>query len=129
MCRIEDAEPWSWYNQEQRRAAKEHTCTECRRIITKGETYDYAVGKYDSYISTFKTCQHCTAARAWLTAACGGWLYAGVLEELQEHWDEEPELRSTMLQRLIAGMQERWEGRVVPDVELVRASVPVMARA
>ena len=129
MCRVDDCDPWEFFHAEPRKAAKDHRCTECCRVVAKGETYDYAVGKIDSYFCTYRTCEHCAAAAQWLQTACGGWLYLGVLEELVEHWDEGPYLQSWQLGRLIVGMRRRWAGMSVPDRAAVRASVPEAARA
>lgn len=131
MCRIEDCDPWEFFHNEVRKAAKEHACVECGRTISKGETYTYSVGKMDDRMSSYKQCEHCLAAAQWLQVACGGWLFEGVLEELREHWDEEPELRSPVLMNLIRGINRKWEGgsAPVPDVEKVKASVPVAARS
>lgn len=131
MCRIEDAEPWDFFSRSSRRARKQWTCGECGRTIPVGETYDYAAGKYDGHFATCQTCQHCAAAQRWLSVACGGWVYGDVLEELVEHWEEEPGLRSWTLGRLIIGMRRKWrDGAVpVPDVTRIRASVPESARS
>lgn len=129
MCRIEEADPWEFFTEAPRKARTTHICTECRRLIVKGEIYDRAVGKMDGYLGTYKTCQHCAAASQWLQTACGGFLYCGVLEELEEHWEEEVELRSWTLGRLIIGMRRRWQGLDVPDRARVAASVPAEARS
>jgi hypothetical protein len=126
MCRIADAERSDFGTNRMVRAKKEHRCTECGRAIAAGEEYEYASGKIDGYFLVHKTCQHCTAARAWLLEACTGYVYTEVGEELIEHWWESETFRSVTLARLIAGMRHRWfDGRMpVPDVDAVRASVP-----
>ena len=36
MCMIDEADEWMLYSERQRRARKEHRCTECRRTIEPG---------------------------------------------------------------------------------------------
>lgn len=132
MCRIDGADDWDFYAGEvKRKARKEHKCGECRRTIARGESYTYAYGVMDKRSQTYHTCAHCKAAAEWLQVACGGWLFEGILEELQEHWDEEYELRSWTLARLIVGMRRKWKDGAmpVPELEAVRASVPEQARS
>jgi hypothetical protein len=132
MCMADDAD-WYWkvFNSATRRAAKEHRCTECQRTIAKGETYRWASGLNPETESwdTFHTCAHCDAATAWLVKACNGYIYCMVLEDLEEHWRESELYRSTKLQQLIEGMKSRWHDGAdpVPDVDAIRASVPVAA--
>lgn len=99
---------WTPLGKEDRRARKAHECGECRRQIRIGETYEVAKGVDDYGVSTFKTCAHCVAAREWLVIICGGFLYQGVLEDLEEHWNEEDQLRGNWLAHAIAGMKRRW---------------------
>lgn len=108
MCMVEEAEPIVVLTNTMRTARKEHTCTECDRTITKGERYEYVHGIADGGRMTSKVCTHCIAARQWLQYNCGGYCYFGVLEDLREHWDDEPETRSIWLGRAIIGMQRRW---------------------
>lgn len=106
MCAIEDADPVDVWHQETRRAAKPHTCYECARTIPRGEESEYVSALYDGRWHSWRTCQHCTAASAWMNVVCGGWLAGGLLEELVEHWHEG--YRSIGMGRLIVGMQRRW---------------------
>lgn len=46
-----------------RTAAKPHRCEECWRTISKGETYQHAVGKWEGDFWAMKTCAHCAAFR------------------------------------------------------------------
>jgi hypothetical protein len=131
MCRVEDCDPWDFFHTESRKAGKPHVCCECGRSILRGEQHQYSVGKMDSRISNYRQCTHCLAAAHWLQITCGGWLFEGVLEELREHWDEEPELRSHVLMRLIRGMKRKWEQGTapVPNKDEIAASIPAMAHA
>jgi hypothetical protein len=98
-------------------------------VIAKGETHTHIVGKWEGDFGTYRVCAHCRAAGEWLNVACGGWMFGGIGEELGDHWDEEIQLRSVMLARLILGHRRRWRDGLdpVPDREQVRASVPAMA--
>src|SRR4030066_192878 len=82
-------------------ARKEHSCYECRRKISPGETYQRTTAMWHrgEGIDTYKVCRHCVQAEKWLARECGGWLYGGVLEDLEEHWREEETTRSWRLGR------------------------------
>jgi hypothetical protein len=96
-------------------ARKEHVCNECRRVVQPGEVYERIVMLCDGDFETAKTCTECVEARKWLLQECGGFIVGQVLEELEEHWDEEVELRSWWLARLIVGMRHKWKyRRIVP---------------
>lgn len=131
MCRIEGCDPWNFFHDEIRKAAKPHRCCECGRTIAKGEQYTHSVGKMDDRMSTYRQCQHCVVAAHWLQVTCSGWLFEGILEELVEHWEEEPDLRSWTLGRLIVGMRRQWRDGAapVPDKAVIEASIPALAHA
>jgi len=123
MCAIDDADPADVWSETTRRAAKPHTCEECSRCIQIGEQHLYVSCLYDGHWSTFRTCAHCAAAGVWMRTVCGGYLTGGLLEELQEHWDEG--YRSVGFGRLIIGARHRWhDGR-----DPVPAAVEVQALA
>ena len=107
MCMIDDAEPWTFYHDSIHKARVQHTCIECDRTISPGERYERFVGNMDGRWSTFKTCAHCMACRSWLHEVCGGWMYQGVLDELEQHWDEEPDYRTIWLGRAILTLRRR----------------------
>lgn len=110
MCMIEGIdEAYVIYNRHKAtRAAKEHRCTECRRVIAKGETYYCASGLYDGQWDTHHTCAHCYVACEWLTENCGGFLHGGVQEDIEEHVTE---YRRPDLYRLAIGMRRKWKRR------------------
>jgi len=87
------------------KARKSHTCSECSRIINKGEKYKYEAGIWEGSLDVFKTCKQCLTARAWLLKECRGWIYTAVLEDLKEHWSYKPSME---LGRLIVGMKTQW---------------------
>jgi hypothetical protein len=109
MCMIDDADTWTVFRDEVRRAAKAHCCTECGRTIEKGETYEFATGMMDGTWWPFKTCEHCLAARRWLTVLCHGFLYEQVFEELHQHWVDEYQLRSRWLALTVIHMRKGWK--------------------
>lgn len=118
MCRAEDVEPIGLAEVVDRRARQEHPCTECGRTIHAGEHYEFVkgLGDMDQWVH-YKTCAHCQAAREWLQRECGGYVFTEVLEELEEHWDDDTLYRSFWLARVIAGMKHQWhDGRIpVPE--------------
>lgn len=115
MCRIDDAEGGDWLTAPTvRKAAKEHRCDDCQRTIAVDERYYYATWKDDEFdpgIATIKMCGQCVAAGRWLTKVCGGFMWPAVREELEEHWDEEWELRSNGLLWLITCGAAGWQRR------------------
>lgn len=107
MCQIDDAEPCEFLNVTYHTACKQHKCDECRRVIRVKEIYEKAVGKADGTIFVSKTCEYCQEAREWLVKECGGYVYGGVLQDLQDHMDEG--YRHGSLTRLVVGMSRKWK--------------------
>lgn len=126
MCRIEwaDDEGGMWREElHEARTRKDHRCSDCSRPIEKGETVTRGTWLMPGEgFTTVVMCGQCVAAGKWLRAVCGGHFWPGVLEELEEHWDEEPDLRSHGLGRLVKVGKARWtrNGQLVP-VETVKA--------
>lgn len=60
-------------------ARKEHKCSECNKVIQRGEKYERVVGKYDGDIEAFKTCLVC--AEIADTFSCDGRMYGGYFWE------------------------------------------------
>lgn len=125
MCRIEYAdEDGRWLAAPApRKARKRHTCGDCGRFISPGETYTTGTYLCDDYLDPIKMCEHCLAAGHWLNKVCGGHLWPGVVDELREHWHEEHDLRSVGLARLVISAKRHWlrrNGSLVP-VEVVRS--------
>jgi hypothetical protein len=89
-------------------AVKAHKCSECGRIIERGESYENSRGLMDGRWYEHHTCAHCQAARGWLSDVCGGWLFEGVLEDLEHHWDDDVTYRYMGLGRLLIGMRRGW---------------------
>lgn len=111
---VDWGEGWIVYRDSHPRARKEHTCCECDRMIAVGETYFRATGlgyDADGHWETFTMCAHCEWAAKWLLDQCNGYLFHGVQEDLEEHWHEEPLLRSLDLGRRIILMRRRWRDR------------------
>lgn len=109
----------------ERRAAKEHRCEECGRTIPVGERYSYASGKFEGDFFDAKQCVHCAAAAGWLLKECHGFLYGGVLEDLEEHrYNGYPFAKTMGLMRLIVGIRRDWkrfDGRGLMAVPKVAA--------
>lgn len=109
-----DFEPADVFRREHRTAAKPHKCTECGRVILKGEQHDYVVMLCDGFWSRDRVCAHCKAAARWLWLVCGGYGIGGLSDELWEHWHEDPLYRSHWLGRAIIGMRLKWRGMEPP---------------
>lgn len=133
MCRVDDSSGWKLSDDSKPKASKEYRCEECKRTIRKGEVYHSFRGlsyDYDEW-QTHRMCAHCGASVVWLNVACGGWIMTEVLDELEEHWNDEEVLRSPVLESLIAGMKAKWHDGAdpIPAKDAVRESVPAEARA
>jgi hypothetical protein len=50
------------------RAVFKHKCSECGRVIQKGERYKRILGKWDGHFSTFNRCHHCDSVATELAA-------------------------------------------------------------
>lgn len=95
------------------KARKEQRCCECRRVIQKGEPYEYAAGKYEGDFFTAKTCLFCEAVRG--AFACGSVAYGELWEEMREYafpalttgclQKLDPQYRGELIQRW-----QRWKG-------------------
>ena len=68
------------------KARKEHRCSECRASINPGEAYEYTSGKWDGYLSTYKTCTRCVELRQWakISVPCFCWYYGDLHENVAE---------------------------------------------
>jgi len=117
MCMIDQCDEFpSVYSSKKRRAKMTHTCDECRREIAVGETYERFDGKTDADWWSCKTCAHCIAARGWLTEVCGGFVFHGVRQDLEDHWEEDPLYHSLTFGRVIVGIKNHWQrkGEMLP---------------
>lgn len=90
-----------------RRAIKDHDCSECGRVIAKGEFYLSIKGiDMDGYAFNHKVCEHCMVVAEWLVTNCGGYLLHGVYEDISEHVEE---YNRRDLARLQIGMKHNWK--------------------
>lgn len=58
-----------------RKARKEHKCCECRKVISKGDKYEYLSGVWDEPQS-YKTCISCADMRTLATKESARFNYA-----------------------------------------------------
>lgn len=89
-----------------RTARKEHTCHECFRTIRAGESYRNESYTFDGTAVTHKTCRHCDVVRDWLNGECGGFLYGGIEEDIQEH--AESGYYPVQIKLMAVGMSRNW---------------------
>jgi hypothetical protein len=69
--------------QVKRKARKPHICSECKKQIAVGETYEHAAGKSEGEMWAFNTCLICSEIAE--TFYCEGRLFGGMLwEEMRE---------------------------------------------
>ena len=106
-----DFEPSTVWREEERKAAKDHRCSDCGGVIAKGERYLNAASLYDGHWSGAKRCADCTflmheVERTFMEKCGGTWcVYMG---DLPMSWDElceNADLENLPQLRRIAGMQ------------------------
>ena len=120
MCMIDNTDGMvTELHSETRKAVKEHKCSECRRLIGKGELYLHEGYVWDGKKHTHKTCRHCQVVRDWLSAECGGWCYGSVEEDIWDHVNDGYYGKAVVM--LAVGMRRYWrtkDGRLyrVPSV-------------
>jgi hypothetical protein len=87
------------------KARKEHKCTECHRVISPGEEYEYTFGVWDGEPGIYKTCSDCLSVRD--TFFCKGWVYSQVWEDVHQHLlDTEGQIESECLLSLTSTARE-----------------------
>lgn len=107
MCSIDFDELPTVHSTTERKARKPHKCSECCRVIAIGERYRNFFCVFEGRASTSKTCEHCCVGQDWLIENCDGYLVEGLMDEVQEHADEYPDIRFGML-RLRVGIRRKW---------------------
>jgi hypothetical protein len=107
---VDDFEHPEFYVAERRKARKEHKCSECGRIIQKGETYEYVSGKWDGNIMHYKTCADCLSIRDAMF--CEGWAHSGLYDDLWDYLRESDVLPENSLESLTERAQEKVMGMI-----------------
>lgn len=88
-----------------RKAAKEHKCSECRRVIAKGESYRLIDHLFQGEWWHTKVCAHCQVGMRWLTKECGGFPIGAANQDVCDH---AAEYHSAPLWRLVVGANRKW---------------------
>ncbi len=104
------------------KARKEHKCSECNRTICIGEVYNVMRTVFDGAADSYKTCEHCQVVKRWLQKECGGYLFQGVFEDIDQHRQEG---YGFGVVRLTAGMRDKWtrkDGRLWPIPKLPKVT-------
>lgn len=89
-----------------------HMCTECHRVIQKGEMYELCVGKWGGDFLTFKTCTDCLSIRN--SFFCGVWGYGQLISDLQNHVGE---LAGEVDESCLVGLTDRARDIVCEMIE------------
>jgi hypothetical protein len=105
MCNTDYDHP-DIYNEKLLIARKDHKCSECSRVILKGEQYKKVDGLWQKRWETYKTCAHCLVLQDWLIAQCGGFLHQGLKDEIGEHAYD---YGSMVLARGLISMRRKWK--------------------
>ena len=115
MCMVDDCDFVEVLREAEPTARKAHKCRECNRQIDQGEKHAMAIYRdHDGKPVTYRCCAGRKVAREWLSDQCGGYVYGGVLDDLQEHLDYDDRnegLDRRRLARLIVGMRRKWTRR------------------
>lgn len=85
-CHCDYDPPEFWSKQDVKAARKEYRCEECGHKIRVGEPYERVNGKWEGYLDTFLTCQHCVSLREWakISVPCFCWAHSNLLEDIRE---------------------------------------------
>jgi hypothetical protein len=85
-----DYDPPEFYRREIRRARKSHKCEECAGKILPGDKYEHVRGKWEGYIDSFNTCEHCVDIRTWVknNIPCLCWSHGNTIEDCKEAIEE-----------------------------------------
>ena len=67
-------------------ARKQHKCSECKRTINIGESYQYTVSEFEGMLDTYKTCSDCQSIIK--VFFCNGYGFTAVKRDLWEHINE-----------------------------------------
>lgn len=106
MCMIDNSDgPLEMYDSKIVKGRKEHRCNECGRTLLRGESHELVTGKFDGTFVAYRTCIHCLVAVKWLRTECGGHIFTGVQEDIEEHLAEGYGLG---VARLAVGMRRKW---------------------
>jgi hypothetical protein len=81
-----DYDPPEFYSSKIRTARKAHRCEECGNEIRPGDRYEHVVGKWDGWLDTVKTCQHCVDLTTWVknNVPCLCWGHHNRIEDCKE---------------------------------------------
>jgi hypothetical protein len=82
MCDCYWDNPPTFYDCKTVKGRKEHKCSECLRVIEKGESHEYAKGLWDGDFSDFRTCGICCAMRDEIDLKC--YCHGMMMEEIDE---------------------------------------------
>lgn len=107
MCCCDD-NPAKVCGMVRRKARKEHECSECRRVIRRGETYEEHSGLWDGGWETFRWCAHCAAAVKVVEKAVEDFCFC-----YSALWDELVEIErygrpNKPVSRIRAGVRRKW---------------------
>jgi hypothetical protein len=85
-----DYDPAEFYFSEVRTARKSHVCEECAAPIMPGDKYEYVFGKWEGYVSIFKTCERCRDIRQWVknNVPCLCWAHGTTIEDCKNAVDD-----------------------------------------
>lgn len=87
-----DNEETIGYQERKMRAAKEHFCDECKRVVSKGEHFTFhSILMTENRIYNYKLCDECQEVVK--TFFRDGWIFGQIWEDLnyylEENWSED----------------------------------------
>ena len=86
MCHCDDYDRPGFLRDELRVARKDHTCSECRKPIHKGDIYKHTSGVWDGRVAVYKWCDTCTTIYNLADGLSDDFcvIYGGLIECVEE---------------------------------------------
>jgi glutaredoxin len=110
MCDCDD-NPAKVYGYVTRKARKPHRCSECHRVIAKGEVYEEHSGLWrEGGWETFRWCQHCSAAQKILDREIYGFCFcfSALWQGVADQYDWIGSRYSMTTARLRVSARRKW---------------------
>jgi len=82
MCDCYWDNPPEFYESKVVKGRKDHQCSECLRVIEKGEQHEYAKGLWEGDFSDYRTCQTCLDMIKEIDLHCH--CHGALMDELHE---------------------------------------------
>jgi hypothetical protein len=82
-------EAYDVYREQQRKAIKEHTCSACKEVIRKGDSYWVITWIFDGYAGGIKRCLRCQTLHVHLRKLDPGYMWPAEQLDCGESYEDE----------------------------------------